>query len=266
MHRSFIPSIVIGTSAVIGALAFSAGGAIARTDSLGVSQQQASKEARDLPVLIRGGGGGGHGGGIAGAGHGFGGGHMGGVASPMTPTSPMQAAPLPGGVLSHARPTAGLPGQMLRQAVPGGAMRSPAVPTVTPPANTTMSNSRSSAAAAAALAAALGTSGIPPAPPDRVMPPPEIAQPQPELAPLAPISPQLPTQFSTGGTVQPNMALSPDASSSASPSGSAPSTPGGGGKSLADCMGFWDRATHMSKAEWKTACVRSMEDDPSVTG
>jgi hypothetical protein len=91
-------------------------------------------------------------------------------------------------------------------------MGSPAVPTVTPPANTTTGNSSSSAAAAAAAAAALGTSGIPPAPANRVMPPPEIAQPRPELAPLAPISPQLPTQFSTGGTVRPNMALSPDAS------------------------------------------------------
>jgi hypothetical protein len=241
-------STVIGTSALIGALAFSASGAIARTDSLGVSKQQALMEGGDLLILIRGGGGGG--------------GHAGGVAGPMTPTSPMQAAPLPGGVLSHARPTAGLPGRMLRQPVPGGAMRSPAAATVTPPANTTMSNSRSSAAAALGL----GTLGIPPAPPATVMPPPEIAQPQPELAPLAPISPQLPTQFSTGGTVQPNMALSPDASSSASPSGSAQSTPGGGGKSLADCMGFWDRTTHMSKAEWKVACVRSMEDDPSVTG
>jgi hypothetical protein len=261
MHRSFTTSTVVGTFAVIGAIAFSAGGAIARTDSLGVSQHHAPKEGGDLLVLIRGGGGGGHAGGIAGAARGFGGGHMGGVAGPMTPTSPMQAAPLPGGVLSHARPTAGLPGRMLRQPVPGGVMRSPAAPTVTPPANTTMSNSRSSAAAALGL----GTLGIPPAPPDRVMPPPEIAQPQPELAPLAPISPQLPTQFSTGGTLQPNMALSPDASS-ASQSGSAPSTPGGGGKSLADCMGFWDRATHMSKGEWKAACVRSMEDNPSVTG
>jgi hypothetical protein len=266
MHRSRITSTVIGTSAAIAAIAFSVGSAIAGTDSLGLSQQQAVKAAGDLLVLIRGGGGGGgHGGGIAGAGHGLGGEHMGGGASPMTPTSPMQAAPLPGGILSHAPPTAGLTGP-LRQAVPGGARRSPAVPTVRPPASTTMTNRRSSAAAAAALAAALGTSGIPPAPPDRVMPPPEIAQPQPELAPLAPISPQLPTQFSTGGTMQPNMALSPDASSSASPSGSAPSTPGGGGKSLADCMAFWDRATHMSKAEWKTACVRSMEDDPSVAG
>src|SRR4029453_11331841 len=94
---------------------------------------------------------------------------------------------------------------------------------------------------------------------------PEIAQPLPQLAPLAPISPQLPEQFSTGGTVQPNMALLPGSSSSTSASQSA-STPGGGGKSLADCMGFWDRATHMSKAEWKAACVRSMEDDPNETG
>jgi hypothetical protein len=86
----------------------------------------------------------------------------------------------------------------------------------------------------------------------------------PELAPIAPLSPQLPTQFSTGGVVQPNMALSPGASSSASPSESAPSAPGGGGKSLADCMGFWDRETHMSKAEWKAACVRTMQDYPTV--
>jgi hypothetical protein len=40
-------STVIGTSAVIGALAFSTGGAMARTDGLGVSQQQAFKEAGD---------------------------------------------------------------------------------------------------------------------------------------------------------------------------------------------------------------------------
>jgi hypothetical protein len=213
MHRSHMTSTVIGTSAVIGALAFSTGGAMARTDGLGVSQQQAFKEAGDVLVLIRGGGGGGgHGGGIAGAAHRSGGGHMGGVTAPMTPTSPMQAAPLPGGVRSDARPAAGLPGQMLRQPVPGGAMGSPAVPTVTPPANTTTGNSGSSAAAAAAAAAALGTTAIPPAPANRVTPPPEIAQPRPELAPLAPISPQLPTQFSSGGTVQPNMALSPDAS------------------------------------------------------
>jgi hypothetical protein len=58
------------------------------------------------------------------------------------------------------------------------------------------------------------------------------------------------------------MALSPGVS--ASPSESAPSAPGGGGKSLADCMGFWDRETHMTKAEWKAACVRTMQEYPTV--
>jgi len=260
MYRNLIPSAVIGTSAVFGALAFSADGAMALTDGLGFSQQQ---EAGDPLVLIRGGGGGGHGGGFAGGGRGFGGGHMGGVAGPMTPTSPMQAAPLPGVVQPVAPPAAGLPARTLRQPVPGAAMLS--LPTVTPPASTSMSNPNSSAAAAVAAEGLLGTSGIPPAPSDRAMPPPEIAQPLPQLAPLAPISPQLPEQFSTGGTVLPNMALSPDSSSSTSASQSA-STPGGGGKSLADCMGFWDRATHMSKAEWKAACMRTMEEYPSVTG
>jgi hypothetical protein len=84
----------------------------------------------------------------------------------------------------------------------------------------------------------------------------------PELATIAPLSPQLPTQFSTGGVVQPNMALSPGVSPSSSES--APSAPGGGGKSLADCMGFWDRETHMTKTEWKAACVRTMQDYPTV--
>lgn len=32
----------------------------------------------------------------------------------------------------------------------------------------------------------------------------------------------------------------------------------GGGATLQDCMGLWDAATHMSKQEWKAACMRSM--------
>jgi hypothetical protein len=91
----------------------------------------------------------------------------------------------------------------------------------------------------------------------------------PQLAPVAPLSPQLPTQFATGGARQPSLALSPGSpsspgSSSASPSESAPSAPGGGGKTLADCMGFWDRETHMTKAEWRAACLRTMQEYPSV--
>jgi hypothetical protein len=76
---------------------------------------------------------------------------------------------------------------------------------------------------------------------------------------VAPLSPQLPTQFATGGAggaAQSNLALSPGASGSSSQS--TPSAPGGGGKTLKDCMGFWEAATHMSKAEWKAACLRTM--------
>jgi len=133
------------------------------------------------------------------------------------------------------------------------------------PAGTTKTNGSTSAAAAAAALESSGIGTTPPLPPsEAVTPPSAIAAPMPELAPLPPLSPQLQTQFATGGVVQPNMALSPGASSSASPSESAPSAPGGGGKSLADCMGFWDRETHMTKTEWKAACVRTMQDYPTV--
>jgi hypothetical protein len=53
--------------------------------------------------------------------------------------------------------------------------------------------------------------------------------------------------------------------SSTSPTEAAPSVAGGGGKSLQDCIAYWDRATHMSKAEWKTACSRSQHRIESVT-
>jgi hypothetical protein len=33
---------------------------------------------------------------------------------------------------------------------------------------------------------------------------------------------------------------------------------GGGRDTLEGCIGFWDRATHMTKAEWKAACQRSI--------
>jgi hypothetical protein len=77
------------------------------------------------------------------------------------------------------------------------------------------------------------------------------------------MSDPLPTQFATGGGSSPNLALSP-ATSASSPSETAPSTPGGGGKSLQDCMGFWDAATHMTKPEWRAACKRSMAEFPDI--
>ncbi len=78
-----------------------------------------------------------------------------------------------------------------------------------------------------------GVSTVTVAPP--TLPPSAIGTPMEPAPDIAPLSPQLPEQFATGGTTSD--------SSSASPS-----APGGGGKTLKDCMGFWDRATHMSKA------------------
>jgi hypothetical protein len=82
--------------------------------------------------------------------------------------------------------------------------------------------------------------------------------PMQELQPPAPLSQPLPTQITGGGTAT-NLALSPGASSN-----STPSAPGGGGKTLADCMGFWDKDTHMSKTEWRAACKRTMAENPTI--
>jgi hypothetical protein len=209
------------------------------------------------------------------AAHARGGGHAGAIARPMTSTAPMATTPLPGVGLSTAHPGVGLQGGMLNQPAPGGAMRLPFATTITPPATVAspeirqrpagaISGTRGASAAAAAVLLNSTTGAIPPPPPEGGMPPSAIAAPTPELTPIAPLSSQLQTQFLTGGGVQPNLALSPGGGTLASPSQSAPSAPGGGGKSLADCMGFWDRQTHMSKAEWKAACVRTMDDYPTV--
>jgi hypothetical protein len=95
----------------------------------------------------------------------------------------------------------------------------------------------------------------------------QVAPPAPTIAPITPLSPSISNQFSSGGTVQgrgstgsAGLALSPGVS----PSQSAPSQPGGGGKSLEDCMGFWDRDTHMTKAEWRAACRRTMQEYPTI--
>jgi hypothetical protein len=67
----------------------------------------------------------------------------------------------------------------------------------------------------------------------------------------APTSGDTVTTFPGGG--------GPARATSASPSESAPSTPGGGAPGVAACMGFWDAGTHMSKREWAAAC-RRVED------
>jgi hypothetical protein len=69
------------------------------------------------------------------------------------------------------------------------------------------------------------------------------------------------TPATSGGTVQtfPGGGGGGGARGSASPSETAPSTPGGGAPGVAACMGFWDAATHMNKREWAVAC-RRVED------
>jgi hypothetical protein len=89
-----------------------------------------------------------------------------------------------------------------------------------------------------------------------------IAPPAPTAQQIAPLSPSLPTGQSTGGTL-PNGG-SGQGSLALSPGTPAPSQPGGGGKSLQDCMNFWDRQTHMTKAEWREACKRTMQEFPTI--
>ena len=61
----------------------------------------------------------------------------------------------------------------------------------------------------------------------------------------------------TGGSVRGDRLPTPTGPSD-SPSQSAQSTAGGGGRTLQDCMVFWDRGTHMTKNEWRAACQRSI--------
>jgi hypothetical protein len=136
----------------------------------------------------------------------------------------------------------------------------PMVPAVSAPARPTKPTppSKGSGSSAASAASSIGPETVTPP----TLPPSEIGTPMQQVPAIAPLSPQLPEQFSTGGSTASTLALSPGASSS--PSESAPSAPGGGGKTLEACMGFWDRATHMTKAEWKAACLRTMDEFPDV--
>ena len=94
-----------------------------------------------------------------------------------------------------------------------------------------------------------------------------IGAPMTPLAPLPPLSPQVVTTPLSGGTVRNDMVPSPT-TGSASPSELAQSIAGGGGRTLKDCMNFWDRATHMTKSEWRDLCQRSLHrlDNLKING
>src|SRR5262249_32356397 len=140
--------------------------------------------------------------------HARGGGHPGAMAHPMMSTSHFATTPLPGLGVSGVHPGAGMRGGMLPQ-LPGP-MRSPS--TIVPPAivarpqilqspfGASSRNGRASAGVTGLVNSGIGA--IPAPPPQGVTPQSEIAAPAPELAPIAPLSPQQPTQFSTGGVVR----------------------------------------------------------------
>jgi len=83
-----------------------------------------------------------------------------------------------------------------------------------------------------------------------------IGAPMQRVQPVAPLSPSLQTPSTSSGRST-QRSTGSGVAGTGSPSESAPSAPGGGGKTLLDCMRFWDRDTHMSKTEWRAACQRS---------
>ena len=89
------------------------------------------------------------------------------------------------------------------------------------------------------------------------IPPSAIGPPMTSAPKVAPLPPQVVTTPLTGGSVRGDRLPTPTGPSD-SPSQSAQSTAGGGGRTLQDCMGFWDRGTHMTKSEWRAACQRSI--------
>jgi hypothetical protein len=68
-----------------------------------------------------------------------------------------------------------------------------------------------------------------------------IAAPATPPAPVAALSFPIPSSTAQGSGGSSGVAL-----------------PGGGHEGLKACMEFWDRETHMTKAEWKTSCQQSI--------
>jgi hypothetical protein len=108
-----------------------------------------------------------------------------------------------------------------------------------------------SKSAAPKLSPAASTPALAPTPPSA------IGAPLSSAPKIAPLSPQITTTPLTGGSVRNDLLPTPTGPSG-SASQSVQSIAGGGGRTLQDCMGFWDRGTHMTKSEWRAACQRSI--------
>ena len=96
-----------------------------------------------------------------------------------------------------------------------------------------------------------------PTPPAPAAPAPasRVAVPLTQPSPIAPLS-----SSTTSSTAV------PIAQATGGSSGVPVSAPGGGREGLAACLEFWDSATHMTKAEWKAACERSVHRLETIGG
>jgi hypothetical protein len=128
-------------------------------------------------------------------------------------------------------------------------------------ADTSTAQSRGSSSTTSRSLPSLPLNLTGPAAPNTTMPttpPAAIAAPLTVLPGVAPLSPQVTTTpLGSGGPARSDTLGSPTPLSS-SPAELAPSTAGGGGRTLKDCMAFWEPATHMTKREWEAACKRTL--------
>ena len=160
------------------------------------------------------------------------GGHGGGAPHPATYASPTQSQSTtgPDRTVMHTVPRED-PGAFHRPASGG--------PVPSAPGNRPMPSQSSSGAASTASTSTITTSAAPASLPD--LTPPVESAPSPVNVPtVAPLAPPLDTTISGGGTA------------------TGQSRPGGGGKTLADCMAMWDAGTHMTKSVWRQACQRTL--------
>jgi hypothetical protein len=139
--------------------------------------------------------------------------------------------------------------------------------TADPPGATSSATTKPGAAAFAAETV-LGLLGAPPAPPTPPTAAPNsgLAAPISQLPVIAPPSQPLPppTQVATESSTVVRLSFEPPSTGPVTPS-PAPSTGGGGGNTVEDCMRLWDKATHMSKSEWRASCARSLHRFDAVT-
>lgn len=187
--------------------------------------------------------------GAASAHGGTGGSHSRGISTPLshTPSSPSLSSSSPGATAHAATSATSIPSSAAKASSPAGSATESAVGQQTQigaPASSACETAESVNCEARIESYATATQGDPN--------PPWIA-PVPTVIPPTPAAPAI---------VEP----STDTGIPLEQSGGATQiVPAGGGPTLADCMSLWDKDVHMTKALWKTVCVRTMNgiDEPT---